>query len=45
MENNDNQEKQYKCLYSEIKGTGPISTIIFSVAVTVLMYILSKISG
>ena len=43
QENNINTSKKEP--YSEIKGTGAISTLIFTIAVTVLMFIISKIIG
>ena len=41
MENN-NEEKN-KILYRDMKGTGPISSVVFLIILTFLMWILSHI--
>ena len=46
--NENNDKKGYdenKQLYSDIVGTGPISTMIFTIILIVAMYIVSKFMG
>lgn len=45
---NENDKKEYeenKQLYSDVSGTGPISTVIFTLVLTAVMFIVSKLLG
>ena len=45
MEENNNNEKKEPQRFSESSGTGAISTLIFMVVSTVVMFLLSKYLG
>lgn len=41
----ENNKTENKELYSDVKGVGPLSTLIFTIVITVLMYIVSLFIG
>lgn len=47
MENNNykNENNENKQPYSDVNGTGPISTLAFTMVATVLMHIISRLMG
>ena len=46
MDKNDKKEyEENKQLYSDVPGTGAISTVIFTLVLTAVMFIVSKLLG
>ena len=41
----ESRNEENKQLYSDVKGTGPISTLVFTIVLTIVMYIVSKLLG